>query len=297
MPVTADAPLLSGPAERLHLLFDDGDPRAGAALHPAFAEVYGGAFDLPDPVDGRPYTSINFVVSRDGRISFGEPGEVGGAAVNGGCVADVWMMALLRARCDAVMVGDGTLRAESDHVWTPSHLAVCDTDAFEWLRGYEGRRPVALHVFCSLTGDLPPHAAVFQRDDIEIVVATTAGGRAAAEASLRGRPDSEVVVMGEQRVDTVALERWLLAERGVRSLLCEGGPGLYGTMLADGAVDDEFVTLAPTYIGAEASTGARRPSLVEGASFLPGMAPLSIPISLRRAGHHLLLRSRIEAPR
>lgn len=296
MSASADAPPLSGPAEDLRVLFDDGDDRPGTPLHRAFAEVYGGAFDLPDPVDGRPFTSINFVVSRDGRISFGEPGEVGGASVNGGCVADVWMMALLRARCDAVMVGDGTLRAESDHVWTPSHLAVCDTGAFEWLRSHEGRRPVALHVFCSLTGELPADAAVFGRDDIEIVVATTEGGRTAAAASVRGRPGTEVVTMGEQRVDTLALGRWLLAERGVRSLLCEGGPGLYGTMLADGAVDDEFVTLAPTYIGAHASTGARRPSLVEGASFLPGRAPLSIPISLRRAGHHLLLRSRIEVP-
>lgn len=296
MQATVDTPSLSGPAESLQLLFDDGDPRSGSPLHPHFAQHYGGDFSLPDPIDGRPFTSINFVVSRDGRISFGEPDDIGGTAVNGGCHADVWVMALLRARCDAVMVGDGTLRAEPHHVWTPSHLDTGEPEAFEWLRRHEGRRPIALHVFCSLTGELPRHAAVLQRDDIPVVVATTDGGRDAATAALAGRPAAEVVVFGADRVDTAALTRWLLAEREVRSLLCEGGPGLYGTMLADRAVDDEFVTLAPTIVGPWASDGARRPSLVEGASFAPHAPPRSVPVSLRRAGNHLLMRSRLVHP-
>jgi riboflavin biosynthesis pyrimidine reductase len=151
-------------------------------------------------------------------------------------------------------------------------------------------------VFCSFSGDLPRGAAVFATDELPVVVATTTGGRAAAEASLAGRPNAEVVVFGDDRVDVQALERWLLAERGVRSLLCEGGPGLYGTMLADAAVDDEFVTLSPTFIGPHSSDGARRPSLVEGASFAPGATPRSLPVSLRRAGHHLLMHSRVEYP-
>jgi riboflavin biosynthesis pyrimidine reductase len=205
-------------------------------------------------------------------------------------------MGLLRARCDAVMVGDGTARAEPEHVWTPTHLGGADAAAFEWLRAHEGRAPVALHVFCSLTGEIERHWAAVARDDIALVVATTAAAAPEARRRLAGRPDTEVVAFGDDRVDTAALTRWLLAERGVRSLLCEGGPHLYGSMIADGAVDDEFVTLSPVLMGGVASSGARRPSLVEGVGFAPGASPKAVPLSLRRAGEHLMLRSRVVRP-
>jgi hypothetical protein len=64
-------------------------------------------------------------------------------------------------------------------------------------------------------------------------------------------------------------------------------------MLVDGAVDDEFVTLSPVIVGGIATSGARRPSLVEGVGFEPGSSPEAQPISLRRAGDHLMVRSRI----
>jgi 5-amino-6-(5-phosphoribosylamino)uracil reductase len=288
-----DDVVVTGPPGGLQLLFDDDTSAGGVPLHSAFAAAYQGSWSLPEPVDGRPYTTINFVVSRDGRISYAEPGEVGGSSVNNGCLADVWMMGLLRARCDAVMVGDGTVRAEPDHVWTPTHLGGADAPAFEWLRRHESRTPMALHVFCSLTGAIERHWAAVARDDVPMVIATTVDGVAEARRRLAGRPDTEVVAFGDDRVDTAALGRWLLAERGVTSLLCEGGPHLYGSMVTDGAVDDEFVTLSPVIIGAQSASGARRPSLVEGVGFAPGTSPQARPISLRRAGDHLMLRSRI----
>lgn len=288
-------PTVSGPPQPFQLLFDD-DPRAGAGMPEAFRVAYGGDWLLPEPVDGRPYTTINFVVSRDGRISYAEPGVVGGGAVADGSPADVWLMGLLRARCDAVMVGDGTARAEPEHVWTPTHLGSADAAAFEWLRVHEGRGPVALHVFCSLTGEIGRDWAAVARDDIALVIATTEQAAPEARRRLAGRPDTEIVAFGTDRVDTRALTRWLLAERGVRSLLCEGGPQLYGSMIADRAVDDEFVTLSPVLMGGVASGGGRRPSLVEGVGFAPGASPKASPVSLRRAGDHLMLRSRVSWP-
>jgi riboflavin biosynthesis pyrimidine reductase len=281
-----------GPSGGLRVLFDE-DERDGLALHPSFAAAYGGGWALPDAVDGRPFTMINFVTSRDGRISYAEPGEAGGASVNNGCHADVWMMGLFRARCDAVMVGDGTARAEPEHLWTPSYLGGADANAFEQLRSIEGRRPIALHVLCSLTGDLGRHWAVISREDVPLVVATVDGGRMLAEDRLHDRPNCQVVNFGRDRVDTAALGRWLYEQRGVRSLLCEGGPHLYGSLVADGAVDDEFVTLSPVLIGSTSSSGQRRPSLIEGVGFAPGRSPQATPVSLRRSGNHLMLRSRI----
>jgi len=80
---------------------------------------------------------------------------------------------------------------------------------------------------------------------------------------------------------------------GVRTLLCEGGPRVYGSLLGAGLVDDEFLTLSPGVIGSE--PGKRRPGLVEGRAFTPQNAPRSALVSLRRAGDHLFLRSRYGA--
>lgn len=310
----------TGPDPGFVTLFDDIDDIADIGptslkLPPTFCTIYGGDWAVPavpgvpgmpavtgvpavpgGPAAaqrGRAHTIVNFVTSRDGRISYAEPGRVGGAAVAGGSAADLWLMALLRSRADAVLVGDGTARAEPDHLWTPEFLGTADTAAFQSLRAAERRTPVALHVICSLSGEIERSWAAVARDDIPLVIATTTAGASPARERLRGRPHSEVVAFGDDRVDTFALGVWLAAQRGVAVLLCEGGPGLYGSLLADAAVDEEFLTLSPQMVGSEASSGARRPSLVEGIGFAPDASPRSIPLSLRRAGDHLMLRSRI----
>jgi len=67
-------------------------------------------------------------------------------------------------------------------------------------------------------------------------------------------------------------------------------------LVADGAIDDEFVTLSPVLIGSTSSSGARRPSLVEGVGFAPGASPRVAPVALRRAGDHLMMRSQVSRP-
>jgi riboflavin biosynthesis pyrimidine reductase len=62
----------------------------------------------------------------------------------------------------------------------------------------------------------------------------------------------------EQRVDLVAAMRGLRAERGVRALLCEGGPHLHAQLIEAGLVDELFVTHAPKLAGGEG------PGLVAG---------------------------------
>lgn len=292
MTPATNRPMVHGPGESITLLFDDDVDAVGIALPPELQQAYGGDWVVPAP-GARPYTTVNFVVSRDGRISYAEPGEVGGGPVAGGSGADLWLMGLLRARCDAVLMGDGTVRAEPDHRWTVEHLGGPDVGAFQWLRAAEGRAPIPLQVICSLDGRIEPHWAIVADDSFELVVATTEAGAVEARRRLAGRPRAEVVTFGADRVDTAALTRWLRAERATQALLCEGGPGLYASMVADGAVDDEFVTLSPVLIGSHAASGARRPSLLEGVGFVPWSSPRSVPISLRRAGDHLLLRSRV----
>ncbi len=275
------------------LLFDD-DRRDTPSLPEPLRTVYGGDWRLPE-VGERPYIYSNFAVSRDGRVSFNVPGHLGGGDVSAFSAHDRWLMALLRARADAVVVGDHTLRLEPDHLWTCEHIYPHDAGAFADLRTREGRAPSPVQVFLSLDGDLMAEAAVFQRPDLRILIATTARGAERARG-VNGAARVEVRELGEDKVDLKRLVQVLYEDFGVCTLLCEGGPRAYGGFVAAGLVDEEFLTLCPTVIGNPANSAGPRPGLIEGIAFAPDAYPKSVPVSLRRAGEHLFLKSRYIFP-
>lgn len=273
------------------LLDEDADP--GLRLPAAFRQVYGGDWSVPEPGAARPYTYMNFVVSRDGRVSFSEPGHLGGGDVSRFNAHDQWLMGLLRSRCDAVLSGDNTLRLDPPLLLTPDFIFPADAAAFAALRAAEGRQAIPLHVILSLEGDLPAEAAVFGRPEIPLLIATTTRGVAPARAVLGDRAQATVRDFGPESVDPAALLATLRQEYGVRSLLCEGGPRTYGSLLGAGLVDDEFLTLSPIVIGNHPmGAGRHRPSLVEGIAFAPDRPPTQRLLTVHRAGDHLFLRSR-----
>jgi riboflavin biosynthesis pyrimidine reductase len=248
--------------------------------------------DLAFPThDDRPHTFSNFVISRDGRISFNQPAHMGGGDVSDFNAYDQWLMGLLRARADAVIVGDMTLRVEPDHLWTSTFICPSDADAFAAARASAGLEPTPLQVFLSLEGDLNPDAAVWQHPELRVIVATTARGRARAK-QISSRARIAFPEVGEDTVNLALLMRVLRHDYGVHTLLCEGGPRAYGSLMAAGLIDEEFLTLSPVVIGQD--TSRSRPGLIEGVAFTPVTAPRSRPLSLKRAGDYLFLRSRLE---
>ncbi|MBI2614638.1 MAG: dihydrofolate reductase family protein, partial [Gemmatimonadetes bacterium] len=84
----------------------------------------------------------------------------------------------------------------------------------------------------------------------------------------------------------------LYRDLGVRLLVHEGGPTLLGPFLAEGLIDELFLTIAPWVAGR--STDTRRPGLVEGVTFSPEAAPGLELVSAKQAGDHLLLRYRAQ---
>lgn len=283
-----------GPGTPFVSLLDE-DAGPGLRLPEGFRRVYGGDWLLPVPRSTRPYTYMNFVVSRDGRVSFAEPGHLGGGDVSLFNPHDQWLMGLLRSRCDAVLSGDNTLRLDPPLLLTPDYIFPADAAAFAALRAAEGRQAVPLHVFLSLEGDLPVEATVFGRPEIPILIATTTRGVATAYAMLGDRANVTIRDFGVESVDPAALLALLRQNYGVRSLLCEGGPRTYGSLLRADLVDDEFLTLSPLIIGNHPpGAGRPRPSLVEGVAFTPGQAPTQRLLNIRRAGDHLFLRSRYQ---
>jgi 5-amino-6-(5-phosphoribosylamino)uracil reductase len=277
-----------GPGSPFVLLFETGRA-AGVSLPEIFRSIYGGDWRIPQQ-PRRPYVFVNFAVSHDGRISFNEPGHLGAADVNQRNPHDRWLMGLLRARADAVLIGDGTLRAAVAHVWTPDYIFPEDAAAFAALRRREGRTPVPWLVVLSQTGELPANAEVW-RERMPVVVVTPRG-RGHAVRSMRHRGRVRLLELGADTVDVRQLMAILARQFGVRTLLCEGGARTYGALLRAGCVDEEFLTICPLVIGS-GSAGRPRPSLVEGATFMPGAAPRLRLCSIRQAGDYLFLRSQI----
>ncbi len=198
----------------------------------------------------RPHVLLNFVVTADGRASFRGRAEIGTRT-------DRELMFHLRSLVHAVMSGAGTLRVD------PFAPVVKDRE----------RQPLAIVV--SGSGVLPPENRFFRIPNPRLV-ATTYRATEEAASALR-HAGAEVLRLGEEEVDLRALLE-VLRERGVRSLLCEGGPLLAGALLTKGLVDEIFLTHA-TRVTAE--PGAR--CLFETALDLPGEVHLD-RVSLHESG-------------
>ncbi len=278
-----------GPGTVYDLLFDEGDA-VGPGLPDAAREIYAGNWHLPPAPAHRPYVFTNFVASHDGRISFDEPGRSGGGDVSRHSRHDTWLMALIRARADAVITGAGTLHVARHHFWTPGQVFPSDAPFFAELRAAEGRTPTPLLVVVSASGDLPADAHALGGDRQPVLIATTAAGAARTRARLGSRPGLDYHLSPGDSVNLAALLADLRANYGVRSLLSEGGARIYGALIAARLIDETFLTISPVVIGSPPGRPPR-PSLVEGVGFHPDDPPRLRLVSLRRAGDYLFQRS------
>jgi len=109
-------------------------------LTPTLQRLYGGPLSFPNAPTDRPWTVVNFVTTMEGHTSFNIPGQEGGGEISGFNEQDTFIMGLLRATADAVMVGANTLRLEPNHLWTPSFISKEHATLFEALRKKLGKK-------------------------------------------------------------------------------------------------------------------------------------------------------------
>ena len=179
---------------------------------------------------GRRWVRSNFVSTLDGS-GVGPDGRSG--SIN--TPADHRVFALQRALCDTVLVGSGTVRAEG----------------YERVAPTRGRRNPPALVVVSGSGRVPEGLRTPRAGRGAGLLVTCAGAGSAALGRARDALGADaVVVAGDAHVDLpTALDS--LAERGLRHVLCEGGPRLFTAALAAGVVDELAVTVAPTLVGGE----------------------------------------------
>ena len=258
------------------------DRSAGDALPlpRSLAERYGGALRVPDPV-----VYANFVSTLDGVVSYGTPGSEAAAAVSEGHAGDRFVLALLRAVADVIVVGAGTLRTERGSVWTPEHVFHEAGTAFAELRRAMRLPERAPTVIVTASGEVDLSLPAF-RSGVRMIVATTERGARRlgdAPAAVEVRP-----IAAEGSLASDAILDLARREGGGARILTEGGPRLLGRFLEDGVVDELYLTIAPRLAGR--SDELRRIALVEGTAFAAADAPRGRVVSVKSADDYLFTR-------
>jgi riboflavin biosynthesis pyrimidine reductase len=183
-----------------------------------------------------------------------------------------------------VVIGAGNLRAEGNHVWTADRICPELSPAYARLRGALGKAAAPLQVVVTGSGDVDVSRAVFSGVAPAMLVTTRAGAaRIAAQGS-----SIRVEVLGRE-AGWISLPSILEAARlGPGALvLVESGPTSITQFLAESAVDELFLTRAPSFVGRGGQTPAL--TLLEGRFFRPGTLDGRL-LSVRRRGDFLFLR-------
>jgi riboflavin biosynthesis pyrimidine reductase len=239
------------------------EPALGLDLAEAMA-----SFEPPAAHDHRPSLAINMVTTIDGRA------QLRGTAEGLGSRADRALMRLYRASFDAVASGAGTLRQTG--IW----LGVGDELIAR--RVALGKRPHPVGVVIAGSGPIPLDAGWFASDEPRILI--VGAGSPVREAP----PSTELLRAPDTRPSgSWVLER--LAERGIGSVLLEGGPTVNAPFVAERLLDELYWTIGPQLTGTAALTMVV--PHVDDADAHPWHASLS---SVMRHGDELMLRYRFD---
>jgi riboflavin biosynthesis pyrimidine reductase len=289
-----------GSTRPFDVLFDHSEP--SPIDDPAYAPY--GNLGFPAPPIDRPWIYTNFVQSLDGIIS------LLGEHATGGDISqsrdDRWLMDLLRAHADGILMGMNTLREEQRLRGPDSRGIVFQvvSPTLRELRRKLGKgRDRNIFVTSAVDLDLSQHK-VFDGDVVDTAILTSPAGAERLQAQ-GGHTHVAVIAAGEK--DTFDLTRAiskLREEMDVRHLLCEGGPTLYGSLARLDLIDEKFLTVAPVEVGQlvppeqerlateEATPVLMRPTIFGGSGFTFEQATRWTWLSCRKAGDHQFNRYR-----
>ncbi|MGA8740891.1 MAG: dihydrofolate reductase family protein [Terracidiphilus sp.] len=267
-----------------------------AVLPDGLRARYDGNLSFPHAPVERPYLIANFVSTLDGVVSFNSPGQSEGAQISDSNEEDRFIMGLLRASADAVVVGSGTLQAAGPQgSWLPESVFPAAKDLYRSYRTEVLRKPeYPLVVIVTGTGGLDLSSVVFHTPRTRVLILTTEQGKQRlSQSGSEALASVEVKALStaETLISPSAILTLLRQEAGVELLLHEAGPTLFGEFLAGGFVDELFLTVAPQIAGRVAAHP--RPGLVANVQFSPATAPWWKLLSAKSAADYLFLRYQV----
>jgi riboflavin biosynthesis pyrimidine reductase len=243
-------------------------------------ELYGGAIGFDEPC-----LLANFVSTIDGVVaipSIPKSNEL----VSGDSEADRFVMGMLRAFADVVLIGAGTLASSPKGTWLPDRVYPPAAEAFAELRRALGRREKPEVAILTGHGSIAPTHPVLESG---AVVLTSDSG---AERLRGAAPSASTIVsLGDETVIDPRRAVDALRDRGHRVILSEAGPHTFGSLVGAGLVDELFLTISPLLAGDRGHLS--RFGLAESVELMPpGMRERLLGV--RRHGDHLFLRYEIQ---
>ena len=181
--------------------------------------------------DGRCWVMAHMVGGLDGSAA------IGGRVAELSTAPDAQLFRLMRTLADVVLVGAETVRREG---YGPVQLPA-ERVAARRAAGRPGTPPLAV-VTRSLDLDWSGRAFAAAPAGSRTLVITSQD--AAPERLARAREAADVLLAGPGRVDP-GLAMAMLAGRGCRVVLCEGGPTWLGELVAAGLLDELCLTVSP----------------------------------------------------
>jgi riboflavin biosynthesis pyrimidine reductase len=255
----------------LELLFERAN-EVHFALPASLRSNYGGELGLP-----KRCLVANFVASVDGVVAL--PGDTeSGRIISGRNAADRFVMGLLRACAEAVLIGAGTFRKSSGHLWTADRIYPLAAVELAELRGQLGLSAPPRLVVISASGELDTNEPAAQ----DAWIVTTPRGEARLRSKLPA--GARLTVVDSDRISVRAVLATLRAE-GFARVLTEGGPTLFAELVRERLVDELFVTSSPALFGRFPADN--RKSLCDGLDLNGAALEL---LSVRRHGSHLFQR-------
>jgi riboflavin biosynthesis pyrimidine reductase len=176
-----------------------------------------------------PWVRANFVASLDGAAT--HEGHTRGLT----SAEDKRVFHLLRRLCDVVLVGART-------VATAGYAGLgIGPEAAAW-RIAHGLTPQPTLAIASARLSLQSEMAALVHAPARPIVFTVE--RSAPEKRQALSSVADVVLCGADELDCAAMLA-VLAGRGLRQVLCEGGPHLFGSLVAADCIDELCLTLSP----------------------------------------------------
>ena len=225
----------------------------------------------------RPIVVVNIAMSADGKISTRERRQV---RISG--EQDFTRVDRLKARCDAVMVGIGTVLADDPSLTVKS-------EECRHYRRKQGWDDHPVRIVVDSAARTPPDASILNKGDGKRVVAVSKRADALKISELEKK--ATVIVAGEDEVDLCTLINELGA-MGIHRIMVEGG----GTLIA-GLIEEGLVHEIYTFIGNIIIGGKDAPTFTEGEGFvLESAFPRLNLLEARRLEEGILLHWKVENP-
>ena len=192
------------------------------------------AYPWPGSTSARRWVRAMMVTTLDGAAA-GPDGLSGSISSS----VDKAVFHAVRRLADAVLVGAGTVRAEG---YGPIRAAAADVTA----RAEAGLAPAPVLAIVSGSLDLDFTGGLFTESTVRPIVIT--GAAPDPHRAALAHEHCDLVATSEPRPSAASILA-ILEDRGLRRVVCEGGPTLLESLVAEGLLDEADITVSPTFAG------------------------------------------------